>query len=91
MKNTGYRMSAGAAALALAVTFGVMDISAPRVEARRMVDGGAGCYYNGVLYSDGAMVRQDDGHMYKCVDGSWKYQYRREVPKHDTIQNQNQK
>jgi hypothetical protein len=75
MKNTAYRMRAGAAALALVLTLGVLDLSAPRVEARPKVDGGAGanCTYKGVTYSEGSVIRQEDGSKYVCVDGSWKY------------------
>jgi hypothetical protein len=36
-------------------------------------EGAEGCYYAGVLYSDGAIVRQDNGALYKCVNGSWVF------------------
>ena|SRR5215212_10001775 len=34
---------------------------------------GASCFYGGVEYSDGAVVRQADGALYRCKDGSWVF------------------
>jgi hypothetical protein len=35
---------------------------------------GASCMYEGKEYSDGAVIRQADGALYKCKDGSWVFE-----------------
>jgi hypothetical protein len=34
---------------------------------------GALCYYGGVPYSEGSIVRMDNGALYKCVGGKWEF------------------
>jgi hypothetical protein len=48
---------------------------------------GAMCTYKGVDYSEGSMVRQDDGNLYKCVDGAWVWQCVCPTPKGQQIRN----
>jgi hypothetical protein len=31
----------------------------------------AGCYYASKFYSNGSVIKQEDGNYYKCANGSW--------------------
>jgi hypothetical protein len=63
------------AALGLIVgTIGLGFIGTGVAHGQDNSDGaGASCFYGGVEYSDGAVVRQADGALYRCKDGSWVF------------------
>ena len=63
------------AALGLIVaTMGLGFIGTGVAHGQDNSDGaGASCFYGGVEYSDGAVVRQADGALYRCKDGSWVF------------------
>ncbi len=71
-KRIGRR--AVAATLALELVLGVAAGGAQ--DASALPKGGlgakAGCYHNGLLYSDGAIVTME-GAKYQCKDGSWVF------------------
>ena len=70
------RVTTGAMALmvALGLALGAVAFTSESADARPR-DGfghdGATCLYAGDEYSQGSVIKQGDGNLYKCDDGEW--------------------
>ena len=65
-----------AAALGLIVaTMGLGFVGTGGAHAQDNGEGaGASCFYGGVEYSEGSVIRQADGALYRCKDGGWVFE-----------------
>jgi hypothetical protein len=64
--------------VAIIASVGLGSAVAPAISQAQPIGTGvaAGCTYKGASSSDGAVVLQDDGIYYKCVNGSWVYDHK---------------